>query len=116
MADLSEQRIQEILADEIAARMKQGWQTVGVGPSGAVMARSKPKHNGFLGSVLLAPLSLGLSVLWSVARNLDRKSQGLTIQVNPDGSITTELVDYEQMMAQLEVQKAVAESKNPESK
>ena len=108
---MNSQQLQQVLSNEIARQMKNGWEVIGVGPLGAVMGRSKAKHNGILGGILLAPFSLGLSFLWTLARNFDQKAEGLSILVDPEtGAVTSQLVDYEQMMAQLAVQQANLEN------
>lgn len=97
--------IRDCLANAIARYLKDGWQVCATGPTDAYLGRSKAKHNGILGGGLLSLFSIPLGLAWTVARNLDQKTEGMHIHISEYTAALTETkVDYEKMIAQLSLE------------
>lgn len=110
MSKISTEARQQILITEIAKYTRKGWSIMHTEGFVSILAKRVAKHNGMLGGVLLAPFSLGLSLLWTAARNLDQKVESMIISVDEFGQVEVQYPDTDELMATLEVMGAAPNS------
>ncbi|MEO0049165.1 MAG: hypothetical protein RL556_497 [Actinomycetota bacterium] len=110
MSKISTEARQQILITEIAKYTRKGWSIMHTEGFVSILAKRVAKHNGILGGVLLAPFSLGLSLLWTAARNLDQKVDSMLLSVDEFGQVDVQYPDTDELMATLEVMGATPDA------